>query len=189
MYICLFKGINKEDITSLEKNFIQDNLLPDNEFDELIKDEQRELFNELPSKFIDLTLWPDNTNLLCWNCSLSFTGRPIPIPKEISYFKNEKHYKTMGNFCSFTCAYNYIINNIRNNTDKENSWRDIFLLKEIFPCFYPNVNQPKIFYKCPDKITMETYGGKITVLKFRKKIWNLEQQLINDTKIANNVYK
>jgi hypothetical protein len=68
---------------------------------------------EIPKKYIP-EVHPQRTRLLCWHCSLQFSGTPkfyvTGLPNEIA-----------GNFCSWSCSISYV----RMTFNAEDSWNII----------------------------------------------------------------
>ncbi|CAB4382044.1 unnamed protein product [Rhizophagus irregularis] len=42
------------------------------------------LFDTISSVFTEIGIWPKNTNVRCWACTLPFTGLPVFVPTNIA---------------------------------------------------------------------------------------------------------
>jgi hypothetical protein len=71
----------------------------------------------LPHTFVSPVEHPKTTNLLCWHCSLAFTGSPKFIPLESvrrspqvidGVLHDQYEWAIDGNFCSWACVAAYI---------------------------------------------------------------------------------
>ena len=63
-------------------------------------------FDEIPSVFTSLDLWPPSTNLKCWSCDCTFDGMPKFAPTYVREADTDSGYEigVEGNFCTFNCA-------------------------------------------------------------------------------------
>lgn len=105
--------------------------------------------------------WPNNTDILCWNCSLSFTTIPIGFPNKImpsksTYPNHEWIYYVYGCFCSFQCALSY--NRLYKSGDNEE------LLNKMYKAF----SYGDHVEEAPNKLLMIQYGGTLTKEQYKK---------------------
>lgn len=89
---------------------------------------------------------------LCWWCCHEISGEILHLPYE---FKNGQ-FKTHGQFCSWECmkAYN----------KKNGSFRAIDLITLYRKIVYGKIEPIK---SAPDRLTLEAFGGKLTIEEFR----------------------
>jgi hypothetical protein len=159
-------SVQKEDYPFQEINSIQDNRI--------------NYYNKLPTIFENINMWPTQTNLLCWYCSLSFDTMPVFIPKIIeptmrSTEINEKNKNThtcgkfiisvYGVFCTFSCAIEYVNSHYHNLISRIETLNKIkflhkYMLGEDMPAF---TNYPSPFL-------MTQYGGDINQEQYKEMI-------------------
>jgi hypothetical protein len=112
-----------ESLTNTNKMIISEINKRDKTVDE---SEDNERVIEILSGFIKLTdkkEWPTNTEIPCWWCRLTYKSVPRCYPIK----KVNKIYHVHGCFCSFNCAFAYIIDNCINKT-----WEKISLLQSLY---------------------------------------------------------
>ena len=145
------------------KDCIDDNIF-ENKLLESITDETNEeqIYDKIPSVFTGVENWSRN-NLLCWNCHLNFDTVPIFIPKSIepNISSNIKTITVKGNFCSYMCAYSYILSRTRNIQEQI---ENINNLNYIYKMLTGNPAPESI--KIIDFTQMERYGGEKTLAQF-----------------------
>lgn len=124
------------------------------------------IYDNLVSVFKNWKEWPTSNNLKCWHCTNDFDTIPLFIPTLINPSEHPDNVlgnmQTLGNFCSFPCAYSYIIEYIFQSS----KWELINNLKILYESIY----RKKIdnFPKIPPHTVQCQYGGKTTPLEFRK---------------------
>jgi hypothetical protein len=124
-------------------------------------------YEKLPSIFEDINTWQKQTNLLCWNCSLSFTSIPVFIPQVIEPYSH-KHNDNVkysigvhGVFCSFICAKHYVKTNYHTLVDRIETLNKLELL---YTLFYNAKMKDITDY--PSPLQMKQYGGDLSVEEF-----------------------
>ena len=147
-----------------------------------------------PRLFTGMTDWVCN-DTLCHNCTLEFINKPVFIPMFIRGMKKDIQHGdaneisedmikmgVSGNFCSFACAYKYVIDR---NIDV---WNSIERLKILY--FYFHNRRVINIESAPNKEEMIQYGGQMTIENYRhalndaeKKTAASELQLVAGAKI------
>jgi hypothetical protein len=135
-----------------------------------------EKYCKLPSVFTDIEAWPDLTNILCWNCSLSFDHVPIFIPKVIEPIMRHKDGKKLsitpeGTFCGFGCAHRFIQTqnfSIIDRIEKLNKLK--FFYKLLYGEAMPT------YHSFPSPHSMVQYGGDVSIDDFKKNIAAFRQK-------------
>lgn len=115
---------------------------------------EKEIYNNIPNIFTTVEEWPKYTNLLCWNCSEKFNHYPRFIVKSI--VKSIKAFNVIGNFCSWSCALTFIIE----NESIKNKFDSISLLKKAEKLFSKNDEPIK---QAPTKTIRKKYCGDIGI--------------------------
>lgn len=133
--------------------------LPDNDFVN---------YEKLPSVFTNIDSWVKRSNLLCWNCNLSFKTTPIFIPGVIepSTTKNKTSEKNLtisvhGVFCYFGCALQYI--ETRNYTLSSRA-ESLNKLKLLHKLFYNKKIKELSYY--PNPMQLKQFGGDLSTEEF-----------------------
>lgn len=111
-------------------------------------------YSSIPRVFVNVESHPSQTNLLCWHCSLSFSGPPRFIAHTSSHSKEgQLEWDIEGNFCSWACAAAYI----GEHFDEPKKWSLMFNLAtvraQVGNCAIRDVA------RAPSKITMSSYIG------------------------------
>ena len=102
--------------------------------------------------------WVKTTSIKCYHCTYNFNGMPYSIPYK--YIKDT--YYVYGNFCSFECAYAYLLSH--NIPKKEESISLLFLLnRDMF-----KLDKVTDIIPAPNKEVLIDYGGTMTIDEFRK---------------------
>lgn len=182
--VLFLPGVFKTDCDSLE-DFFHERLIHG-------ADQNAKIFDKIPMIFTDLESWPKTTNLLCWNCSRSFKGRPWFEPQSIdplhkgkpgefisstklnrsglrdnSYCINVK-----GCFCSPNCVMRHIMIFAKDLADQLNKIAMLLFLYEIF------VGQKVINIQPAPLLTDRVqYGGTLSDQEYQKKIDELNDAL------------
>lgn len=104
-----------------------------------------------------------NSNTKCWWCRNSFMTHPIQLPED--YYNNT--FYCIGHFCSYNCAvsYNLDLNDI--TTSKRISLINLL--------YYKTYTEFNTITPAPHWVTLEEYGGKLSINEFR-------ESSINNTK-------
>lgn len=124
-------------------------------------------YSEIPKRFIDIDLWPRETNLLCWSCSLVPTGAPMFIPQnpEVDATGREPC-DALGNFCDGMCAWRYA----QEVLPSSQHWD----IHELIARYESKFGKRKrdVIPKGPAKTEMKAYcgSGGITVKQWRDKM-------------------
>ena len=106
-------------------------------------------------------------NTKCWWCKNKFTQPAVQLPEN---YHNNTFY-CVGNFCSFNCVKSY-------NIDLNDNliWEREGLINLLYNLTY---NENKEITYAPHWITLEEYGGNLTIEEFRKNsIVNTTEYLI-----------
>jgi len=116
-------------------------------------------YDLIPNKYIH-DQWPVFTNIHCPNCSLTFKGKPIPIPCSTFELKDDGNitFSVSEIACSFPCASSMISN-------KQILSTLYFIFKKSYAFDIPNA---------PKKTLMKHYGGKLTIDEYKKLLNNME---------------
>lgn len=115
-------------------------------------------YNPCPRLFVDAELHPKKTNLLCWNCSLSFDRVPRFIALDCARASESPNVKPewtiMGNFCSWACAATYIVEHYV----EPKRWA----LLQNLAVIRSQIDGSKIrdVQRAPSKIVMSSYAGE-----------------------------
>ena len=127
-------------------------------------------YNKIPSYFTDTNTWIKKTNIKCWFCGCTFFDQPIFIPNNIQKITDSKKIinkiDVIGNFCSWNCAASYI--HLHYNSKK---WEMLQLLKILYKIF--NGVAIDHIVPAPPKTLMKQYGGDLTILEYKNKIKEL----------------
>jgi hypothetical protein len=106
-------------------------------------------------------------NTKCWWCKNKFTQPAVQLPEN---YHNNTFY-CIGNFCSFNCVKSY-------NIDLNDNliWEREGLINLLYNLTY---NETKEIIYAPHWITLEEYGGNLTIEEFRRNsIVNTTEYLI-----------
>jgi hypothetical protein len=161
------KGVHPNDCVTLGSIFNTDRLLTTE-----IKEDS------IPAIFSDKQLWITKTPIKCINCTLNFDSVPVPFPLTMQRKKNDEMMFTLKKnknnkvivFCSFECLINHIYLNIHIESDRRIFLKIVEHLAEAFGV-HPNSIKRGLGH-----LDIDSYGGEITVKKFREQIhpiyWN-----------------
>lgn len=162
----------RSNILFIQGIFLRDLKDIDNVFDEkfieqsnVTIDDNLIVYQENPKVFTTLAEWPIKTNLWCWTCSLVPDGRPIFIPEDIFYEDGIRKMHTLGNFCTFNCATDYIDVHFRHDPSWDDKKKFLKLLYYIFTGRRCEIIKPS-----PRKTKMQQYCGElegITTVEYR----------------------
>ena len=106
------------------------------------------------------------SNTKCWWCKNTFTNPAIQLPED--YYNNT--FYCIGHFCSYNCAVAYNIDLNDFITSKRAS-----LLNLIYYKTYSHYNN---IITAPHWITLEEYGGNLSINEFRKNSINNTKEYI-----------
>jgi hypothetical protein len=97
-----------------------------------------------------------NNNTKCWWCKNCFITPPVQLPED---FYNNTFF-CIGHFCSYNCAlsYNLDLNDII--TSKRTSLLNLI--------YYKTFSEFKNIISAPHWITLEEYGGNLSITQFRE---------------------
>jgi len=98
---------------------------------------------------------PSESNLSCFWCCESFSGRPCVIPMRVV----EQVWHVYGNFCLPQCAMAYLLSEI---LDTHTRWERIALLNRL----YGSQCNGRI-YPAPSRESLQRFGGPISFEEFR----------------------
>lgn len=123
------------------------------------------MYSTIPKKFINVTLWPQSTNLKCWSCDLIPPGQPLFIPQNPELVNGEETCDVLGNFCNGSCAATYI-----SHMPEAFQW-DLLELLSRFESKFTGVRR-RVIPKGPPKTEMSAYcgNGGLTVKQWRDKV-------------------
>jgi hypothetical protein len=99
---------------------------------------------------------PAETNLACFWCCDSFSGKPCVIPLKVI----DNVWNVYGNFCTPQCAMAYLLSEI---IDTHTRWERIALLNRLY---FMNTNGR--IYPAPSRESLQRFGGPITIEDFRR---------------------
>jgi hypothetical protein len=107
-----------------------------------------------------------NSNTKCWWCRNTFITPHIQLPED--YYNNT--FYCIGHFCSYNCcgAYNLDLND--NITSKRISLLNLLYYKTYFE--FINITS------APHWITLEEYGGKLSIKEFRENSLNNSKEYL-----------
>lgn len=104
------------------------------------------------------SLWPKKSKLCCWWCCHTFETQPRFIPTK--YDKLRERFRVTGNFCGWSCAKAYYMND---NVFKQSS--DSMY---IFNRLLQKINGCTISVKsAPPRQALKCFGGPLTIEQFR----------------------
>jgi len=145
------ENIKEKKEMKINKNLEISNNIPSNETQsETIKNVCNTI-NKISTHTIKFT-----KNTKCWWCKNKFSNPAIQLPEN---YYNETFY-CIGNFCSFNCVKSYNLD--LNDTLKWNREGLIHLLYNL------TYNEYKEISYAPHWLTLEEYGGNLTIDEFRK---------------------
>ncbi|MFA5767751.1 MAG: hypothetical protein WC919_07585 [Candidatus Paceibacterota bacterium] len=110
-------------------------------------------YSNLPRVFLSPETHPTKSNLLCWNCGLTFNGVPRFIALERS-LNRAGEWMITGNFCSWACAGTHIVEHY----DEHKKWtllQNLAVVRaQIDEC---DVTRIKL---APSRLCMSLYSGE-----------------------------
>lgn len=101
--------------------------------------------------------WPLNTSIHCYWCCNRFDNAPFGIP--VNYLNG--NFNVYGCFCSLECAAAY---NFKTNDNIDESWERYNLINLLSN----KLNIDRIIKPAPDKLSLKTFGGYLTIEEFRQ---------------------
>jgi hypothetical protein len=108
-----------------------------------------------------------NTNTKCWWCRNGFSSPAIQLPED---YYNETFF-CIGHFCSFNCMKSYNLNLNDNLSFKRESLMNLL--------YYMTYSEYKNIIQAPNWMSLEEYGGTLTIEKFRENsIINTKEYLV-----------
>ncbi len=116
-----------------------------------------------------LAQWPSQTDVLCWWCCHSFVTSPIGIPEKVrtEYEERPEHFEVWGNFCSFECAYAFLIQE-KGEAKAESHYSDlVFLHSRLTGTKYAGEHREKRFQIAPSRYLLKAFGGPLSIEEFR----------------------
>ena len=108
-----------------------------------------------------------NNNTKCWWCKNNFITPPVQLPED---FYNNTFF-CIGHFCTYNCAlsYNLDLNDII--TSKRTSLLNLI--------YYKTFSEFKKINSAPHWITLEEYGGNLSITQFRENSkYNLKEYIV-----------
>jgi len=100
---------------------------------------------------------PIKTNIWCWWCCHPFDTPPRFIPTK--YDELRRRYRVTGNFCSWSCAKAFMMNDSSYITNKSTIMLTS-LIREIHGSYY-NI------HSAPPRTTLKAFGGTMSIEEFR----------------------
>ena len=175
---CLSDDIFDKKILDNINTNMKENVVDDNNKSKL--DWHYVNYTKLSHIFESIETWNKKSNLLCWNCTLSFDSIPVFIPDVIepATVKN-KAYNTKysisvyGVFCSFGCAHKYVETHNYSLSERIEAFNKLKMLHKLFY----NKNMRDISHY-PSHLQMKQYGGDLTVEEFRAQIEEYKKENI-----------
>lgn len=152
-----------DDFVSIEESFNQSLLDADQEDSNV-----EEAWDRLPRFFKSFESHPQETNILCWYCSLKFKGRPWFI---INYCNNTPKGVVMdieGNFCSCGCLMGFVAQRFDRIVDFDKKFNVHRLYKMWTNRSTSHIHIPK------DRYALNMYGGDMSVDEYRKHIADVD---------------
>ncbi len=108
-----------------------------------------------------------NPNTKCWWCRHVFKSPPVQLPED---YYNETFY-CIGHFCSFNCMSSYNLDLNDTLSSKRESLMNLL--------YYLTYSEYKKISQAPHWMTLEDYGGTLTIEKFRENsIVNTKEYLV-----------
>jgi len=155
---------------SLSDILATDDLLEQKLYENLEAKPSEIIYDKIPPLFTSLSEWPTSTNLHCWQCTRSFSGRPWFIP--ISLKQNVENpeqieMKTDGNYCSANCGVTII--NKMDKQVREKIHRNMFIIVELF-----TGKKVDTIIPAPEKNKMKKYGGEWSEEEFNSFMTSIE---------------
>ena len=98
---------------------------------------------------------PSETNLACFWCCDTFSGKPCVIPTRIV----DKIWNVYGNFCTPQCCMAYLLSEI---LDTHIRWERIALLHRLY-----GAQTNGRIYPAPSRESLQRFGGPISIEDFR----------------------
>lgn len=168
--ILFLQGCFLEDCSSIEDMF--DEQLVNQSFANTEPYDVKDIvYDTIPKRFTSLETWVKKTNLKCWSCNCNFHNVPIFVPSVLEKSENTGqicgHIDTIGNFCSWNCAAQYI-NLYFTGIDKWEKHESLKLVYKLFTGKHIDDIVPS-----PSKTCMLHYGGKMTQQEYRESIISL----------------
>lgn len=99
--------------------------------------------------------WTQKTDVACWHCCHQFDNPPVPIPKHYDTF--QKCFVVYGNFCSLSCAKQYIA---------ENSSFDWSQQISLFTKMALTLYNTSHVIASPPRLSLKMFGGPFSIDKF-----------------------
>lgn len=97
-----------------------------------------------------------NKNTKCWWCRNTFNSPSVQLPED--YYNNT--FFCVGNFCSFNCMKSYNL-----DLNDSLSWKRESLMNLLY---YQTYSEYKNINPAPHWMTLEEYGGNLTIEQFRE---------------------
>jgi hypothetical protein len=193
--ILFIKGVFKKDCVSDE--IFEKKILENISEDSILASSMENGFNvdyvnyeKLAPIFEDINSWQKKTNLLCWNCSLSFSSIPVFIPQVIEPISHRNHNNNRhqlqssqdqsckgqppkeqsptkysigvyGVFCSFICTKHYVNSHNYSLIDRIEIMNKLKLLYKLF--YNMKMNDVSNY---PTPLQMQQYGGDLSTSEF-----------------------
>ena len=98
---------------------------------------------------------PESTNLACFWCCHTFTGRPCVIPLRVI----DNVWEVYGNFCTPQCCMAHLLSEL---IDTHVRWERIALLHRLY-----GANTNGRIYPAPNRECLTHFGGPIEIREFR----------------------
>lgn len=167
IFITSEKNITPNNKLSLQKmKSTEDSELSESLKTSVISNQSKFVLNNNVNKIITHSL-NFNKNTKCWWCRNNFNSPAVQLPED--YYNNT--FYCIGNFCSFNCMKSY-------NMDINDSltWKRESLINLLY---YQTYSEYKNISPSPHWMTLEEYGGNLTIEEFRKNsIINTKEYLV-----------
>ena len=153
--------INSNSINSIDNINQMDNQMDNQVGNQVGNQMDNQSDNKIDNNFNSINYEINNNKTyengqICWNCCHSFLNIIIGLP--IKYI--DEIFYTYGNYCSLECASRYCFDNL--NNDSAEIYSIINLYNRI-------VNNSSKKIKCaPHKLTLNIFGGPLTIEEYRK---------------------
>jgi hypothetical protein len=170
-YILTLSGITTESWKSIETQREEEMLTGHADHTEMLT-----FSDSIPTVFSCMESWPIETNLLCYNCGLKFTGPPKAFPiSRRETMAGIIEFNVRGNMCSFPCVRSWIDLHCRDSADRNESLRNLSLFYFMF-----TGRHKSDIPAAPERTLLKCYGGPLTEDAYKQKI-NLFDKVDRDS--------
>jgi hypothetical protein len=170
--ILFLRGCFINDCSSIEDIF-DEQLVSQSMIERELYDVKEIVFDTIPKIFTGVETWIQKINIKCWSCDCNFHNIPVFVPSSIERSDNVGQLTgsmdTLGIFCSWNCAAQYI-NMFFTGCEK---WEKHELLKLLYKIFTGKTIEEII--PSPSKTIMKQYGGNKSQQEYRENLIKLNE--------------